>query len=415
MVRQSLLVLMFAAATFGALAASVSQSGAQRPVAILAPDEAREQLARATKESEAAQERAARFAKEAEEAEEATDRTAREVAALAARIQTTEADIAAARARYSLAQLERATLARRLASRQEPLVALTAALQTNARRPLALSAFQPGSLKDVVYVRAVLDSAVPQIQERTAALRSELEEGRRLERRARRALTELRASEKMLEERRVELAAAERQARLDSSVARGNAAREQERALALAEEARDLDGLVERLDEAARLRARLARLPGPILRPGANAEASGALDAQPTAPEPSPSPTPGASLAGFQLPVQGRTVTGFGEQRASGLRSKGLALLPQPGAQIVAPADGRVAFSGPYEGFGRIVILEHKGGWTSLVTGLARADVAVGDALIAGSPMGVADSAGGVIAIELRRDGEPVNPLDHVR
>ena len=117
----------------------------------------------------------------------------------------------------------------------------------------------------------------------------------------------------------------------------------------------------------------------------------------------------------FQLPVHGRTITGFGERRASGLRSKGLTLSPQPGAQIVAPASGRVAFAGPYEGFGRIVIIEHADGWTSLITGLARADVEVGETLIAGGPLGVADAQGGLIGIELREGGEPVNPLDYLR
>jgi septal ring factor EnvC (AmiA/AmiB activator) len=74
-----------------------------------------------------------------------------------------------------------------------------------------------------------------------------------------------------------------------------------------------------------------------------------------------------------------------------------------------------VAFAGPYRGFGRIVIIEHDGGWTSLVTGLARVDAAVGDTVIGGSPMGVAGGRDALVTFELRRDGTPVNPLQFIR
>ncbi|MEL6486549.1 MAG: peptidoglycan DD-metalloendopeptidase family protein [Pseudomonadota bacterium] len=406
------------ALTFGciaALIASMPQSRAQGEVAILAPDEAREQLELATRANEEAEARAARFARDAKEADEAAQRAASEEAALAARIQQNEAQIAAARARYSLTQVERARLANRLAQRQQPLVRLTAALQTNARRPLALSALQPGSLKDLVYVRAVLDSAVPQIQARTSALRSELEEGLSLERRARRMLTELRQGEGELKAKRDEMVALATSQRLASEKARGEAAREEERALVLAEEARDLDGLIDKLDTNAKRRQALAALPGPILRPSSLGGADDAALALDPSGQPPPPQLAGGAPRDFQLPVQGRTVTGFAEQRSSGIRSKGIMLLPQPGAQVIAPASGRVVFAGPYEGFGRIVIIEHASGWSSLVTGLARSDVAVGDQLIGGAPLGVADTQGGTIGIELRESGEPVNPLDYLQ
>ncbi len=411
--RSHALALALPLVVLGGLAVFPAVSEAQRPVAIIAPDEAREQLERATEASAEAGARAARFAREAEAANEEADRAANEAAALAARVQRTEAQIAAAQARYSLAQVERARLAQRLAKRREPLVRLTAALQTSARRPLALSALQPGSLKDLVYVRAVLDSAVPEVQARTAALRQELEEGRSLERSARRSLTALRDAETELEQRRIELAALEASARTDSRAARSAAAREEERALALAEDARDLDSLIGRLDENAERRRVLAALPGPVLRPDASGGQGDPGSVPASAMEPIPAAT--GAPADFQLPVQGRTITGFGEQRTSGLRARGVELSPSGGAQVVAPASGRVAFSGPYSGFGRIVIIEHSGGWTSLVTGLARTDVKVGQTVIGGAPMGVADNRGGVIGIELRESGEPVNPLDYLQ
>ena len=409
MMRQLIPFAMFGGALAFGVALAVPDSRAQRDVVLLEPDEAQAELERATRESDAAQTRADRLSREADEAGEAAERTAREAASIAAQIQAAEADITAARARYSIAQSERAALSQRLAVRQRPLVRLTGALQTSARRPLALSALQPGSLKDVVYVRAVLDAAVPEIRKRTAALRGELEEGQRIEQRAAQALASLEASEEELRTRRAELAELETQQRLASREARGAASREGERALALAEEARDLDGLMGQIGDAAELRRELAALPGPVMRPRDIAANVGTADPIEPSPAPSASPT---RIAGFQLPVQGRTIASFGQRKDSGLTSTSLDLAPSPGAQIVAPASGRIAFAGPYRGFGRIVIIEHDGGWTSLVTGLERVSVEVGDSVIGGAPMGVAGNEDPTVTIELRQDGEPVNPLN---
>jgi len=409
MSRSATLSALAAATVCAALFAALPVTRAAPAALLIEPDEAGAQLARASRESRRAQSRAARLTREAEAATEAATRTAREAAALAARIQQAEADIEVARARHALVRGERAALTARLAEKQEPTARLAAALQTAARRPLALSALQPGSLKEVVYVRAVLDSAVPQIRARTAGLRAELDRGRALEADAARALAELRDSEQILRTRRADLAALENQQRIASRNARGAASREAERALGLAEEARDLNGLVERLDDIAALRRELAALPGPVLRPR-DLSAALVADAAPT-----PSASPGAPPRDFQLPVDGRTLLGFGALRDSGLASTGLVLAPVAGAQVVAPARGRVAFAGAYRGFGRIVIIEHDGGWTSLVTGLARTDVAVGDTVIGGSPVGVAGGRAAPVSFELRRDGAPVNPLQYLR
>jgi septal ring factor EnvC (AmiA/AmiB activator) len=262
----------------------------------------------------------------------------------------------------------------------------------------------------VVYVRAVLERAVPAIAARTRDLRAALERGRALEAEAQRALASLSKSEAALHQRRTQLAALEQRQRLASREARGAALREAERALALAEQARDLDALVARLDEVAERRRELAALPGPVLRP---ADLAAALPAAPL-PEPSATTQAGAP-PDLQLPVDGPILRGFGARHASGLASTAIELAPAPGAQVVAPARGRVAFAAPYRGFGRIVIIEHEGGWTSVITGLARLDVAVGDTLIAGSPIGLASGRELPVSFALRHQGTPVNPVQFLR
>jgi septal ring factor EnvC (AmiA/AmiB activator) len=375
------------------------------------PAATREALRQALAERRMAEARSKLLETQAARAVEAADKTARQAAALAARIQQAEAGIAVAQARIGLIDRERHSLREQLGAEQRPVVRLTAALQQFSRRPVALSVLRPGSVKEMVYTRALLASAVPEVRQRTSRLRAQLARGRDLRRQAALALAGLRDETAALAARKRQLAEIETRQRLASRDATGNAAREGERALALAEEARDLDALIGELDRAGALRRRLAALPGPVLRPPRPEDAR--LAAEPPAASPAasaggPPPTP------YLLPVAGRTVSGFGATGDSGT-SRGVTLAPRPGAQVVAPAAGRVAFAGPYRGYGRIVIVEHDGGWTSLITGLARVDVRVGDRLVSGAPLGVAGQARPTISLELRRDNEPVNPLQFVR
>lgn len=366
-------------------------------------------LNRAQNQATEAEARGRKLEAQARDATQAVEKTAREAAALAARVQQAEAGIDAAQARLRLIAEQRAQLDRRLAVRQQPLIRLTGALQKMARRPLTLSALRPGSLKDAIYLRAMLETTIPQVRRRTVSLRGEITRGQMLQREAEQAVTALRTSETELTQRRKALAILESRQRLDARRTGGDADRESERALALAEEARDLDTLVQQLDQAGDLRAELAALDGPVIRPDRPGRA-----AVTSASGNPPAGTATGAPQGLQLPVTGRTVSGFGEAGSSGLSNTGLSLAPRNGAQIIAPAAGRVAFAGPYRGFDRIVILEHAGGWTSLITGLSRADVDVGETLVGGAPLGIAGIKRPVVTFELRRSGKPVNPVDFI-
>jgi septal ring factor EnvC (AmiA/AmiB activator) len=150
------------------------------------------------------------------------------------------------------------------------------------------------------------------------------------------------------------------------------------------------------------LRSQLAALPGPVPRP----ERPGSML---VVDEASPGRLPGPGFA-WILPVSGRIVTGFGDADGAS-RSIGVTFAPPANAQVVAPAAGRVAFAGDYRGYGRIIIIDHEGGWTSLITNLGRLDVAVAARVVQGSPLGLAGPGRPTVTVELRKDGTPVNPL----
>lgn len=389
------------------LLALAALGGAAAQVPPTDPVQLQRALAEARAAGAAAGRRAAELEAQASTANAAVERTAREAAGIAARIQQAEAGIAANEARAALIERDRAAVRARLAQRQQPLVRLTAALQRLARRPAGFALLRPGSLHDTVYLRATLEAMLPEVKRRTADLRAELDRSRALQAQAHANSAGLRQAQRDLAARRQALAALESRQRLAARTAGGLAAREAERALALAEQTRDLNGLVGQLDAASRRRAALAALPGPILRPAV----PGAAVVSPNVPA---SAAPAQQLAGFNLPLAGQVVAGFGTVRPGLPRSRGITLLARPAAQVVAPAAGRVVFAGGYRGYGQIVIIEHAGGWTSLVTGMSSLDVEVGDRLVNGSPLGVTGPGQPLVTLELRKDGQPVNPLDQL-
>lgn len=111
------------------------------------------------------------------------------------------------------------------------------------------------------------------------------------------------------------------------------------------------------------------------------------------------------------LPVHGKVYTAFGQRDDLGAPSKGITFSTRPGASVVTPLAGIVKFAGPFQKYKQILIVEHKGGYHSLIAGLARIDTVVGASLAAGEPVGVAETSGSPrVYYELRRNGKPVNP-----
>lgn len=364
--------------------------------ALTAQTDPRSQLASARAEARQARQRSAALQASAKASVDSADRARAEQAAVAGRIQVAEADIAAAEARLALIERLRRAQERRLAARQQPIVRLTAALQSMARQPAAAVLVQPGSLDDLVRVRALLATMEPKVRAQAAGLREEVTQARRLGAAARLNVAGLQSARTRLAAERRRLAAFEAAQRRRAMESAAAAALEAARADLIAENSRDLENLVGELDEDAAVRARLASLPGPMPRPR---QLSASLPSEAEV-------GPPAGIR-FRMPVIGPVVRGFGEASASGLRSRGIGIGARPGAIVVAPAAGRVSFAGLFRGYGAIAILDHGGGYTSLITGLDSNSARVGDSVRQGSPIGRTGANG--ISIELRRDGRPVD------
>ena len=394
----------FLAPVVAVLAMGASAS-AQQAALYDDPADTRHALSEAKAQADAARTRAERLEADSAGATQSADRTAAQAAAIAARVQQAEAEIAGDEARIHQIERQRAALRSRLSQKQRPLMRLTGALQRLSRRPLVVSLLHPGSVRDNMHLRALIETMMPEVRRRTVALRAEIARGQALQTQLATARGQLSNQRATLDGQRRKLADLEFRQRLAARTVTGSADRESELALTLAEHARDLGQLVGEMDKAAALREQLAALPGPVLRPAQPDHAD--------LPTPGPAPTEAARLDGYVLPVTGRLVAGFGVGGGASA-TRGLSILAQPQAQVVAPGAGHVGFAGPYPGFGQIVIIDHGNGWTSLVTGMAQVSVSVGQVLVAGAPLGTAPAGKPVLSLELRHDGVPVNPLDQI-
>ena len=113
-------------------------------------------------------------------------------------------------------------------------------------------------------------------------------------------------------------------------------------------------------------------------------------------------------------PVSGSLVHRFGQSSAGRPPARGIDVQAPPGAAVSAIHDGTVVFADVFEGYGRLVIVDHGGQTLSLYGNLAEITVTKGVHVEHGAPVGVLGSGtpgSAVMYFELRVDGRAVDPL----
>lgn len=120
-----------------------------------------------------------------------------------------------------------------------------------------------------------------------------------------------------------------------------------------------------------------------------------------------------AELRGrLPLPVEGRAeVVDVGPTTSQGpsvrLRTAG-------GAIARSVSKGRVVLTGEHEGSGRSVVIDHGGGYTTLIGNLTRVHVHAGDEVARGAAVGECAAVDGFasVSFEVRKDGVNLFPID---
>ena len=111
----------------------------------------------------------------------------------------------------------------------------------------------------------------------------------------------------------------------------------------------------------------------------------------------------------FRQPAVGTVVLAVPGAPSEG---PGLTFETAPGADVVAPADGKVLYAGPYHKSGHVLILETTVGYDAVLAGLDRVYVRPEDQVLAGEPVGDMPKTerGERLYFELRQDGREIDP-----
>jgi septal ring factor EnvC (AmiA/AmiB activator) len=118
-------------------------------------------------------------------------------------------------------------------------------------------------------------------------------------------------------------------------------------------------------------------------------------------------------------PVKGRLLSRFGKQRHPDLGvwvfNKGIEIAAPSGTPFHAAAPGSVLFSGPFEGLGNMVVVDHGAYCYSVYARAGALEVAKGDEVDAGAELGVVGTAAAFpdpsLFFEVTIKGKPVDPL----
>lgn len=298
-----------------------------------------------------------------------------------------------------------------LAQRRQQIGGTLIALERLSRNPPRALLLSPNKPMDVVRQAMLLRTSLPIIQDRAETLREGVAELAATRDDIDRQLEELKGASDLYTDQRGMLdGLIDRKADLlqDTEAERKRTAQRLKRLTREAETLKDLF---------ARLEAERPAPPPAAPAESGHAESLPAPKEEQTAALTAPRPN---ALRQFPvhgpitLPVRGELSRQYGENTPYGNTAKGITIETRAAARVVAPYDGKVVFAGPFRGYGQILIIEHGGGYHTLLSGMERVDTSVGQWLLAGEPVGVMAKPGGAnprLYFELRREGQPINPL----
>ena len=361
------------------------------------------------------------------------DRARLNTALLDASAKVSEADARMARIEQRLDRLTGSEEAiRRSLERRRGVVAdVLAVLQRMGHRTPPALLVQPEDVLKAIRASMTLGAVLPQLRAETEALAGDLNDLVSLRASIASEKDNLAREQQGLQNERARLAALVETRQKTLGEVQGALEAEQKRAAELASQATSLKDLIARMEResaAARKAAEEARKYDEERTKQAaleTQEQEARIEASPFKDPARLAPAiPFSKARGrLPLPANGEIVKAYGASDAFGSTEKGVSIGIRPRATVVSPADGWVLYAGPYRTYGQLLIVNAGDGYYIVLAGMDRINVAVGQFVLSGEPIGVmgdgATRTASAVAIgasqpilyvEFRKDGAPIDP-----
>ena len=340
---------------------------------------------------------------------------------IAAQVRGVETRIGDAETRLHVLDTREQQIRGSLDSRRSEVVEVMAALQRAGRRAPPALLVRPEDALQSLRTAMLLGSVVPELRGRAEKLAADLGELVALRKTIASERDQLAADRDKLREDQARLAALVDERQRKQSAIEKDMEAEGARAVALAKQVDNLQGLIAKMEQdlkSAAKAAATATLQGAPAGLNGRPNLGGLKDPARL----SPAIAFGSAKGLLSLPVNGVKIREFGGSDGAGGAEKGISLATRAGAQVTTPCDGWVVYAGPFRSYGQLLILNAGGGYHVLIAGMERISVNIGQFVLTGEPvatMGTRSQVASILAanasqpvlyIEFRKDGTPIDP-----
>lgn len=305
---------------------------------------------------------------------------------------------------------EEASLLEKLSKSKARTVHLVTALQSLALRPREQIFLEKQAPSHILRSRLMLNSSVPIARRMTQEVLSDMQKLEETKVEIQMQIRRVKETMEKLNERTNQMNGLisrklKLQAQYDASHQKSG-----KKIVALANQANDLKELLQKIEQ-----ERLRRLEEERLRKEREKELAQEQEQEVVQPTLNPfSSNKGQSFEQLKgklsYPVVGRVVENFGDSTVTGMHSKGLTIQTRAGTTLRSPISGAVLFAGPFKSYGKMLIIDCKDGYLLLLAGLDDINVGAGQDVIDGEPVGKMGSERLNLYIEIRKDGQAIDP-----
>lgn len=308
-------------------------------------------------------------------------------------------------------QIRQVELEERLSMSDRQLIRIVTGMQTLALRPQELLLFRSFSPLDMLRSQLMMRYSLPVVGGISRQTRSDLSELTQLRSSLQQQIVQIKAATAQLNERSNQLDKLYQQKSLLQAQYKASQDQADKRAQSLAAQASDIKDLLAKLAAEKKRQEKQMRATQSAIQYMGQSRPSFRMPSTGTALR-SQSKVGGFIKAYGQLlyPIRGDVIQSFGEETISGAHTRGMTIRGRARAQVVAPSDGTVLFAGPFKNYGQLLILDNGDNYLTLLAGMERIDTNVGQEILAGEPIGQMKESNSDLYIEIRKDGQPVNP-----